>query len=381
MEAAQPIESGFEVLVQQSGGLEAVRRLIRGAGRPYAGADRTNASRIVALMWFLSGLLTLIYLPFDPPTEAVGAVGWALAGGLIVTSTLGSRWVLRADPPPSFNVLLALSYLGLVQILFLQWLAGGTDSAYRELALVWLASAAGVHPPRRALTFLGATVVAVFLPFTYDGWTSAAVTDVAADVLLWAALGLVLLALMSYVRSERVRLHAGEVEAQELARADPLTGLGNRRAFDEALAAELARARRAGSTVSVALADIDRFKPFNDRFGHLEGDRVLSQVAAAITGAMRAGDRSFRWGGDEFAVIMPDTDYDGGELALTRIASGVSASCTGPDGHAVTLSWGVAEADADMTAVGLLDQADLALMIRKRGTLTGERSDTLAADE
>jgi diguanylate cyclase (GGDEF)-like protein len=331
-------------------------------------------------MWFLSGVLALVFLAFDPPTDPIGAAGWPIAGAVIVASFVGSRQLLRADPPPGFDALLGLSYLGLFQVVLLQWLGGGADSAYRELSLLWLGSAMGIHPPRRALPFLAVTAIAAFAPLAYEGWTSAAATDIAADVILWVALGLVVLALMAYVRSERVRLRAGEVHAQELARADALTGLGNRRAFDEALEAELGRARRAGSTVSVALIDIDRFKQFNDRFGHLEGDRVLSQVAAAITGAMRAGDRSFRWGGDELAVIMPDTDYDGGELAMTRIASGVSASCTGPDGAAVTVSWGVAEADSEMTPRGLLDQADLALMIRKRGALAGDRPHTLTED-
>jgi diguanylate cyclase (GGDEF)-like protein len=172
-----------------------------------------------------------------------------------------------------------------------------------------------------------------------------------------------------------VRLRSEEEAAQELAREDELTGLPNRRAFDEALAAELARARRADSTSSVALVDIDRFKELNDRFGHLEGDRGLQQVAAAIDGAMRAGDRGFRWGGDEFAVIMPDTSYDGARLALTRIASGVSGSCTSPDGRAVTVAWGVAEAPPGVDPHELLGQADLALMARKREKLIAERAE------
>jgi len=359
---------------------EALRRVLHGTDDPYAGADRANASRIVALLWLLSGLLTLAFLPFDPPTETIGPSGWLAAAAVIGASAAGAGYLLRRDPPLGFNALLALSYLGLGQVLVLQWLAGAADSPYRELNLLWLGSAMGIHPPRRGLVFLVATGFASFVPLAYEGSSSAAASDIAVDFILWAALGLVVLALMVSVRAQRVWLRAEEEEAQELARADELTGLANRRAFDEALDAELARAQRADSTASVALIDIDRFKELNDRFGHLEGDRGLQQVAAAITGAMRAGDRGFRWGGDEFTVIMPDTDYRGAELALTRIASGVAGSCTRPDGRPVTVTWGVAEATPGMGPRELLDRADLALMARKRELLAGDRAEASRED-
>jgi diguanylate cyclase (GGDEF)-like protein len=352
---------------------EALRALRRSQDEPYAGADRINAGRIVALLWLLTGVLTLAFLPFDPPTEMIGAAGWVGAGVVVAASLLGARHLLRRDPPLGFDRLLGLSYLGLAQVLCLEWLAGGTSTPYQNLYLLWLGSAMGIHPPRRALTFLAVTALAAFAPLLYEGWSSSVASDIATAFMLWAALGVIVLALMLVVRAQRVELRAGEEHARELARADPLTGLGNRRAFDEALVAEMARARRADSTVSVALIDIDGFKDLNDRFGHLEGDRGLREVGAAITGAMRGGDRGFRWGGDELAVILPDTGFEGAQLALTRIASGVSGSCTTPDGRPVTVSWGVAEATGEMEAADLLDQADLALMARKRAKLAPDR--------
>lgn len=356
---------------------KALRALRRSQEEPYAGADLANAGRIVALLWLLSGVLTLAFLPFDPPTEMIGAAGWVIAGVIVAASLVGARYLLRRDPPLGFGQLLGLSYLGLAQVLCLAWLAGGTSTPYQNLYLLWLASAMGIHPPRRAIAFLAATALAALAPLVYEGWSSSVAADIATGLMLWAALSLIVLALMVVVRGQRVQLRAGEEHAQELARADPLTGLGNRRAFDEALAAEVARARRADSTVSVALIDIDGFKDLNDRFGHLEGDRGLSHVGAAITGAMRGGDRSFRWGGDEFAVILPDTAFEGAELALTRIASGVAGSCTTPDGSPVTVSWGVAEVTGEMGAGELLDRADLALMGRKRDKLAAERAPLL----
>ena len=95
--------------------------------------------------------------------------------------------------------------------------------------------------------------------------------------------------------------------------------------------------------MSVALLDLDNFKELNDRYGHLEGDRLLRLTGAAVERGLRAGDRGFRWGGDEFALLLPDTPYQGAEEALARVAAGIMASCSAPDGRALTISWGIAE--------------------------------------
>ena len=355
------------------------RLLTRGA-QTYAGADQGNAARIVALLWVLSGLLALAFLPFDPPTAAIGPAGWAIAGALVAGSLVGGRSVLRRRPPPRFAVLLALSYLGLAQVAALEWLAGGAESAYQNLYLLWLGSAMGIHPPRRALTFLGATVLVASAPLLYEGWSSQAASSIATDVLLWSVLGLIMLGLMVYVRAQRVRLRAEEEQAQHLARADALTELGNRRAFDEALETEMARSERARSTVSVALVDIDGFKRINDQFGHLDGDRCLRQAADAVRRAMRGGDRGFRWGGDEFALLLPDTDHEGAEQAAVRLASEILNTCSDAEGRPLSVSWGAAEAPEGMTAEELLTQADLALMAQKRERLQLEAQDSVRRD-
>jgi diguanylate cyclase len=99
--------------------------------------------------------------------------------------------------------------------------------------------------------------------------------------------------------SEQVRVLA------RLARTDPLTGLANRRGWDEQLARELARARRSGEALSVALLDLDDFEAFNDAHGHQAGDRLLLEAAAAWNGQLRDVDILCRWSGDEFAVLLP----------------------------------------------------------------------------
>jgi diguanylate cyclase (GGDEF)-like protein len=251
-------------------------------------------------------------------------------------------------------------------VTLLQWLAGGAGSPYQKLYFLWVGAAMGIHPPRRALTFLGATALAACAPLAYEGWSAAAASDIATDLMLWSGLGLIILTLMVYVRAQGVRLRSEEARAQELARADALTGLGNRRAFNEALEAEMARTIRAGSTSSVALVDLDGLKEVNDALGHLDGDRCLRQVADTIKRWTRGGDRNFRWGGDEFALVLPDTSLQGAEQALERVAAEIFTGCAAADGRPLAVSWGVAELRQGMTAGELLQQADLALMAHKQ---------------
>ncbi|SOF00365.1 diguanylate cyclase (GGDEF) domain-containing protein [Burkholderia sp. OK233] len=107
------------------------------------------------------------------------------------------------------------------------------------------------------------------------------------------------------------------------AATDALTGLSNRRALDARLDAEWTRAARQGSPISVAFIDIDHFKRFNDLYGHTMGDEVLSTVADCLTEAARASDVVVRYGGEEFAVLLPDTDEAGAIAAGERMRKNV----------------------------------------------------------
>ena len=348
---------------------EGLRKLIDAAGArggdPYAGADHANAVRITALVWSLSGLLTAIFLPFGEPTEAIGGAGWAVAAAIVLSQLAGGGILRRRGGSISFGWLLVITYVGLAQIAIMVWLSGGWVSPYSQLMLLWLGTGAGIHPPLRALTVIGVTGIAEFLPLAYEGWSSAGVEHAATQWLLFAVLGGILLALMTYVRGQRLALRHQSDSAARLARADPLTGLGNRRAFDEVLEIEIARALTTGSPLSIALLDLDGFKALNDKLGHLEGDRCLKVVSASLESRKRGPDHVFRWGGDEFAVILPGADDVSAETAVHRISE-LEPSNMAADGQPLSLCYGIARFASGMTAAELLDHADLKLLDAKQ---------------
>ncbi len=153
-------------------------------------------------------------------------------------------------------------------------------------------------------------------------------------------------------------------ELQRLSLTDALTGLGNRRAFDQALRQEVARAQRQYTELSLVLFDIDHFKRVNDTLGHPAGDEVLAEFARRLRSVARVSDRAFRHGGEEFAVLLGDTDSDGASGLAARVLMAVAGSSFVAAQRPVrlTCSAGVTElAASDVSPEALLRRADRAL--------------------
>lgn len=134
---------------------------------------------------------------------------------------------------------------------------------------------------------------------------------------------------------------------RDRAMIDPLTELANRRAFDERLRQEWARVARYTLRLALIMADIDHFKEVNDRHGHLAGDEVLRQVARRLSKDFRNCDTLFRYGGEEFAMVLPQTTAGGATDLAERLCASISAEPVkvGPNALAVTMSFGVADND------------------------------------
>ena len=174
------------------------------------------------------------------------------------------------------------------------------------------------------------------------------------------------LASHAVVALENARLHR-IVERQAL--VDGLTGLANRRQCEDALGAELARVERFGGSLAVVMADLDSFKDVNDRFGHPAGDSVLREFARLLQESLRDIDLASRWGGEEFLLVLPGTDRDGGIRVAERIRSALAGRIVlSVDGTPIpiTASFGVAASPPATTASELFASADAALYEAKR---------------
>ena len=168
------------------------------------------------------------------------------------------------------------------------------------------------------------------------------------------------------------RLRASHEALWVLSRRDELTGVGNYRSLYERLAGEIARHRRHSREFALVLLDLDGFKAVNERFGHLEGDRLLAEIGAALSDEVRAEDSVFRQGGDEFAVIVPEANAEEAEEVAARLRDRVARRGFGNDlDRPVTAAAGFAMFPADGASVeDLLGFADMDLLATKRGGRT-----------
>ena len=321
-----------------------LRELFAKRDDPYAGVDLANAARFGAALWFLGAVLTALMLPFVPPDEQGGEVGWIVGALVIVGCVVAGLQMRRAGSQLNVDLLYVYSYAAVAAVTTLVWLSGGKDSPYAQLFILSAAYTCAIHPPRRVLAYLGVFIVLALSPLAYADFSDREVVDHIFHVFMWLLIALLVMVLMAVVRSQRLGLRIEGDRARRQARVDPLTGLLNRRAFDEALAAAVDRAQTGHAPLCLLVGDIDGFKDFNDRFGHLEGDRVLRSVADSLRSALRRPDAAYRWGGDEFAVLLPEADLRGAELVAERIQAAVRRT-VGPDGEPISMATGVAELD------------------------------------
>ena len=308
-----------------------------------------RAQRVAALAqvngetFWMVALLVMVFSAWDYFVDPVGwerALAIRGAGAAVILATgLVQRFSGRVEWAPLLSklrfaaaVLAVAGALALLDRGFLVGIAG---------LVAVLLSGPYIAIDRRDLVLMNAT------PIAFTGVImGVAGVDAFAMINAWV---FILLALVVSLMLGRVfetsnrRAFMLEQQLKREARTDALTGLRNRRALEEVAAAELKRAARTGSPLAVILGDVDHFKAINDRHGHDAGDRVIRAVGAHLTAVARESDSLGRWGGEEFLVILPDSDEEAAVALAERMRIVIEAAeMPVPDEGRVTISLGVA---------------------------------------
>jgi diguanylate cyclase (GGDEF)-like protein len=321
--------------------------------------DRTDADwgimvRSLMVIWGLAAVLLLVLPQVTSPPSATRSN--LLRFGVLAVTVLGMLLAGRERLPRwTPDVCAYLLYL-LVGVIIST--TGDRTTPYALLYL-WLS----VHsfyflPWRRA-----APQVAFIAG---DYWLSLlAMPGPAFPWLRWAVTVLTTAVICTLVALLRARVDALVARLADVARTDPLTGLGNRRAYDEIFEVELARADRTGEPLSLVIGDVDHFKGVNDQLGHPTGDEVLRRVAALLEQSARRVDVVVRLGGEEFALLLPATDAEGAYRVAQRAGENLRREFH-RDAVPVTMSFGIASYPVDGTdADSLFAAADAALLTAK----------------
>jgi diguanylate cyclase (GGDEF)-like protein len=338
----------------------------RPAGLTRQGADRSLMARCLAYLFGAGAALALVPLVFSEASEVgtrdifIPQVGYALATVAVVAILLVNHNRL---PLWTFQLTLAA---GTALISFVIYLSGDPTSAYTML-YVWIALYAfyffGLPQAffQVACVALGYGAVLHFkeaLAVPAARWLITVGTVLAAGILIAM--------LKSRVDTLVERL-------SDSAKIDSLTGLLNRRGFDECFGYELERARRGSGRLSLVLLDLDYFKEVNDRFGHAAGDGALERLGHLLIATKRQIDIAARVGGEEFALLLPESDVEGAFSVCERVRHRVRATLsdelagTGQMNGPLTVSLGIASFPADgTTPAELLAAADRALYEAKR---------------
>jgi diguanylate cyclase (GGDEF)-like protein len=218
---------------------------------------------------------------------------------------------------------------------------------------------------RYLLAALFAIALGLLAPLVFDFSRRDEVVLAVVEAACLVAVGVGIVLLVRRLRHSHEALWA-------LSRRDELTGVGNYRALHERLAAEIARHQRHGREFALVLLDLDGFKQVNERYGHLEGDRLLAEIGTSLRRELRREDAVFRQGGDEFAVIVPEVNAEEAGEVAKRLGDRVSRRGFGSDElRPITAGTGFAMFPADGRTVDeLLSVADADLFSSKPGERT-----------
>lgn len=320
--------------------------------------------RIGGVLWLLGAAAVAGVLPYVSPTHVLGSAGWPILDAILALAVMAGIWMLARGRGMGPRALLVMGYgaaagLGIGQMLM------GSPRQFDLAFLLVCAYQAFIQPVRRLLPLLGwAGVCQVASSLIARPSGLNAVYTISALVLI-SLMSLVVVIQAHSARAANREMGRLRGDAERRAAIDPLTGLGNRRALDDVLARQVVASIRYGRPLSVLMVDVDDFKLVNDEFGHARGDDVLIAVAGAIRGTVRGADAAFRWGGDEFVVLL-EVDVEEAATVAERISQGIVRTARLLGDLPVSVSCGWAALDDFETGPELLQRADARLYEAKR---------------
>jgi len=335
---------------------------------------RNTYARVLPLVG--AWVATFLYTDWSYDPWSTAANGW------IVTILFAAWAVLRWLPRQTLLILRGahwLAFVGFCSGVFVDY-NGAARGAFPEplpaggehygLAVLIIA-AHTLHPPAGArlvglCLWFGSSAAAIagLVSGSYHGSTIPGISPEAVRFVLAGAIALGLMDIFSQLSGLQIRSAVQNSLLQQYALTDSLTKLPNRRAFQTACEKEFAADAGDGRPSSLIVLDIDCFKQINDAHGHDAGDRVLQQLAQVVRSVVRPSDYPVRWGGDEFAVLLPDSNLSHARLMAEKIRLTVESFPfdVGP----VTVSLGTAVLSSDRSVSSLFQRADRALYEAKR---------------
>lgn len=329
---------------------------------------------VLLMMGSAGVMLWLAYAGYSDIQAVAWWAAWAVGGLLVMAAMVRSGMTARwRDPALTFpQILWAITASAVAYVL-----AGEAKGVVPGLLAVTLLFAALNLNAKQIVTVslyaLGAFAFAVLFASQHARNTPVELDVAYAAVLTTMLIGCMFLSLRLYqlrgrLRKQRQELAMALQENRELASRDALTGLINRRHMLELLHLEQRRCLRGMRNMLLAQMDIDHFKAINDTYGHGIGDMALITFANIVRENIRSSDVLSRWGGEEFVLLLSDTDVEGAQLTLNRVRLAVQAGKVegAPQALAMTVSIGVAEHIPGESLETTLDRADKALYAAKR---------------
>jgi diguanylate cyclase len=344
------------------------------------------AGTVVTYLASAGAMAVLAHWDVIRASDILAWLAFVLTGMTGFYALIRSGWTTRLEDPALTQWQIAF---GIVCVMWGYWMGGVARGAMMFPMMVFLTFGALSLTWRRmaaltvfALAALSLTMLGLhrLYPGTLDPMTDLA-NFLIACVAMPASTGVAALmnSLHRRLRSQREQLEVALERIQHLAARDLLTGLPNRRHAQEMLDLEARRSQRSGVPFAVALIDLDHFKRINDVHGHPAGDEVLRQFAEEFQRSVRANDIAARWGGEEFILLMPDTDETGACLVVERLRHRTEALRVRAGSAEVhfTLSAGVTQHVPRESTADTVARADLALYRAKQGGRN--RTESLAA--